>query len=371
MPPSVYASASEKSHPQRSPAAAAPRGSARCRSRSRRRRTASRARDRRRTRVKLLTCAMSSACGPMTTPSTSSSTTTGMNRPRAPTTVDTVPATAAVATIARNEPASTVNTSVVSTANTELREPNRPAGEPESPGLDDYRSLSSRHESKASSRSRSCVITRTPRPSSWARLASVASSAAAPAGSRCVVGSSKIRKRASLEQQAGGGDPLPLAAGDLRAGLADVGVEPVGQRGEPRAETDAVEGGGDRRVIRVGPGECDVVTKRHSEQVGVLRGDPNDRPQRVGVEVTEIGSRRASPFRRPGPGTGRGARPASSSPRRSGRRARRRGRARPVHRRRRAPARRRGGIRRRKRRGLRGRARAAAPSARARAAVGR
>ena len=63
-------------------AAAAPRGSARCRSRSRRRRRASRARGLAKKSVKLLTWARSSACGPITTPRQSSTTTTGMKMPR-------------------------------------------------------------------------------------------------------------------------------------------------------------------------------------------------------------------------------------------------------------------------------------------------
>ncbi len=59
--------------------------------------------------MKSLTWARSRTCGPITTPSTSSTTTTGMKTLRPPATPDTVAASAAVATIARNEPVSTSN----------------------------------------------------------------------------------------------------------------------------------------------------------------------------------------------------------------------------------------------------------------------
>ena len=58
-------------------------------------------------------------------------------------------------------------------------------------------SASCQTSSKAASRPRSWVMTSTPRRCSRARPASRVSSSSAPAGSRCVVGSSKTRKRAS------------------------------------------------------------------------------------------------------------------------------------------------------------------------------
>ena len=66
--------------------------------------------------VNALTLARSSSCGPMSTPSVSSITTTGRKRPRPPATATSVPAIAAVATIARKEPVSTSKTGDVSTA---------------------------------------------------------------------------------------------------------------------------------------------------------------------------------------------------------------------------------------------------------------
>src|SRR4051794_38692536 len=71
--------------------------------------------------VNALTFARSSSCGPISTPSTSSTTTTGTNTPRPPNTAASVPATAAVATMARKDPASTVNTWVAAASGTAAR----------------------------------------------------------------------------------------------------------------------------------------------------------------------------------------------------------------------------------------------------------
>src|SRR3954449_8935378 len=59
--------------------------------------------------VNSLTLARSSTCGPMITPRASSTTTTGTKRLRPPAAATIVAATADVATIARNEPVSTLN----------------------------------------------------------------------------------------------------------------------------------------------------------------------------------------------------------------------------------------------------------------------
>src|SRR3954465_4644388 len=59
--------------------------------------------------VNASTLARSSTCGPMTTPRASSTTTTGTNRLRPAATATTVAPAADVATIARNEPVSTLN----------------------------------------------------------------------------------------------------------------------------------------------------------------------------------------------------------------------------------------------------------------------
>ena len=67
--------------------------------------------------VKPLTWAMLSTCGPITTPSTSSSTTRGMNRLRAPAIATMVAASAEMTTMARNDPVSTRKTFTVPTAN--------------------------------------------------------------------------------------------------------------------------------------------------------------------------------------------------------------------------------------------------------------
>src|SRR5512133_2145770 len=66
--------------------------------------------------VNALTWARSSTCGPTSTPSVNSTTTTGRKRPRPPATATSIPATAAVATMARNEPVSTSKTGDVTTA---------------------------------------------------------------------------------------------------------------------------------------------------------------------------------------------------------------------------------------------------------------
>ena len=59
--------------------------------------------------VNSLTWARSSTCGPTSTPSTSSTTTTGTNTLRSPAMADSVAASAAVATITRNDPVSTLS----------------------------------------------------------------------------------------------------------------------------------------------------------------------------------------------------------------------------------------------------------------------
>src|SRR3954454_18330532 len=59
--------------------------------------------------VNASTLARSATCGPMRTPRVSSTTTTGTKRLRPPATATIVAATADVATIARNEPVSTLN----------------------------------------------------------------------------------------------------------------------------------------------------------------------------------------------------------------------------------------------------------------------
>ena len=72
------------------------------------------------------------------------------------------------------------------------------------------------------------------------------------------------------EEHAGGGDPLALAAGDVGAGLADLGVEALRQRVDPGAEADRLERGVDLGVGGAGAAEADVVAQRRREQVGVL-----------------------------------------------------------------------------------------------------
>ncbi len=76
-----------------------------------------------------------------------------------------------------------------------------------------------------------------------------------------------------LEQQAGDGQPLLLAAGQPVAAVADHGVEAVGQRVDHGGDLGAGQGGVELAFGGVGLGVEQVVPDGVVEQVGVLGDD--------------------------------------------------------------------------------------------------
>ena len=93
------------------------------------------------------------------------------------------------------------------------------------------------------------------------------------------------------EEEAGDGDPLALPARDPRPGLADLGLEPLGQRVEPLAEADRGERRGDLGVAGAGAADRDVVAQGGREEVGVL-GREADRGADVVAVAARAGRRR-------------------------------------------------------------------------------
>jgi len=72
------------------------------------------------------------------------------------------------------------------------------------------------------------------------------------------------------DEGAGERDPAPLAAGDGEAVLADLGLEALGEGGDPAAEAGAGERGGDFGVVCLGVADADVGGDRGCEEVSFL-----------------------------------------------------------------------------------------------------
>ena len=108
--------------------------------------------------------------------------------------------------------------------------------------------------------------------------------------------------RRVLQERAGDGHALALAARELRAALAHHRVEPVGQRRRrSRAARRARWRAASAAVVGVGPREQDVGAQRVVEQVGVLRDqrDPRGAGRRAGTRADR--GRRGGPRPRPDP----------------------------------------------------------------------
>ena len=93
------------------------------------------------------------------------------------------------------------------------------------------------------------------------------------------------------QESPGDRQALALAAGELRALLADQRLEPVGERGDPVADAGAMEGVLELRVGRARAGEAEVRPDRRVEHVGVLAGEGEGAPQVVLTELAHVATR--------------------------------------------------------------------------------
>ena len=91
-----------------------------------------------------------------------------------------------------------------------------------------------------------------------------------------------------LEQQARDGQPLPLAAGEPVAAVADDRVEAVGQRPDQAGDLRRLERGPDVAVVGVRPGVEQVGPDRVVEHVRVLGDVADDVLERLQGHVADV-----------------------------------------------------------------------------------
>ncbi len=91
-----------------------------------------------------------------------------------------------------------------------------------------------------------------------------------------------------LEERPRYGQSLPLATGQPRATLADLGLIAVRQFLDHLVDLRRLAGLDDLFEARMGVGHDEVVVKGSGEENGFLRHDPEDAPQLVGGQVADV-----------------------------------------------------------------------------------
>jgi hypothetical protein len=94
--------------------------------------------------------------------------------------------------------------------------------------------------------------------------------------------------RCVLEEGAGDGHALALAAAQLEAVVPDQRVQPVRERAEERAQPCPVARTSDARVVGTTVGHEQVVAERAVEQVHLLRHDPDARADLLAPEPPNV-----------------------------------------------------------------------------------
>ena len=90
------------------------------------------------------------------------------------------------------------------------------------------------------------------------------------------------------EQRAGEGDELALARRELDAALADLGLDPFGQRRDELGRADRRGRGFDLLQARLGPAEGDVLAHAAGEEEALLGDDPELAPQGVLLDPAQV-----------------------------------------------------------------------------------
>ena len=90
-------------------------------------------------------------------------------------------------------------------------------------------------------------------------------------------------------ERPGDREPLALAAGEVGAALDHRRVEPLGQRLDEVAGLGDLEGLPQLLLGRVGLAVQQVAAHRAGEQVGLLRDQPDLRPERLRLDAAYVG----------------------------------------------------------------------------------